>query len=1025
MSRKGSNSIRTIVFSFLFFYCAQARATTPTITSLSPTAGAVGASVTITGTNFGAMQGTSTVKFNLTTGAPTTWSDTSIVVNVPTGTTTGNVVVKVGFTSSNGVSFTVLPTPSISSLSPTSGAAGTPVTITGTNFGSTQGTGTVAFNGTPATVMVWGAASIAVTVPSGATTGNVIVYASGVNTNGKMFTVVPTPTITNLSPTSGPIGTPVTITGTNFGTAQGTSTVTFNGTPAAAAPWNATSIVAQVPTGATTGNVVVTVSGVASNGSSFTVGTGAVAYIYDELGRLVGVIDPSGNAAGYSYDAVGNITSITRSTASQVSILQFTPKSGPVGTVVTISGTGFSATPSQNTVKFNGTAATVTSSTANQIVTSVPSGTTTGTISVTSPAGSATSSTVFTLTNGSPGPPTISSFTPSIGLAGAAVSITGTNFDPSPINDRTKFNFTSSFASAATSTTATTAVSNGATSGHITMTTPLGSGVSSADFFVPPSPHVAADVVFTGRMSLGQALAVPINTAGKIGLIVFDGTAAQRMSINITNVTIPGQTTVTVYNPDGTTLSSTSANTASGGFLDAQVFPQTGTYTIMVSPTGTNTGSLTLNLYGFTDFAATIAANGQPLTATTTIPGQNAAVTFTGSVNQKVALNINSVSFSGTTNLTIYKPDGSTLVSQQPFFSPGGIFVDTQTLPLAGTYTIYIDPQATNTGSATLTLYNDIDVTGTITPSATGGSASVTITTPGQNAELTFSDTSGQKITLTTSTLTTGSTTISILNPDGSTFYTANVGASGLVFNGLTLTQTGTYTLVINPSGSNTGSVTPVVYNVPSDFTSTITPGGSSVTVTTSPYQNASLTFSGTTNQLVSMIISNDTISSAYLTLYNPDGSTVFSQVLVNTSGYFMDTTSLSQTGTYKFYFAPNNGVSGSATFTLYNIVNTTGSVTVNGFGVRVTLSTPGQNGKLTFSGTANQLVTVHVATNTTGGVTVALLNTTGGTMTSSSFSGASGTLAQQTLPTAGTYTVSIIHSGTNTGSLTISVTSP
>ena len=42
-----------------------------------------GASVTITGTNFGATQGTSTVKFNGTAAAPTSWAATSIVVPVP------------------------------------------------------------------------------------------------------------------------------------------------------------------------------------------------------------------------------------------------------------------------------------------------------------------------------------------------------------------------------------------------------------------------------------------------------------------------------------------------------------------------------------------------------------------------------------------------------------------------------------------------------------------------------------------------------------------------------------------------------------------------------------------------------------------------------------------------------------------------------------------------------------------------------------------------------------------------------
>ena len=74
------------------------------------------------------------------------------------------------------------------------------------------------------------------------------------------------PTITSLAPTSGPVGTAVTITGTNFGATQGTSTVTFNGTTATPTSWSATSIVVPVPAGATTGNVVVTVGGLASNG---------------------------------------------------------------------------------------------------------------------------------------------------------------------------------------------------------------------------------------------------------------------------------------------------------------------------------------------------------------------------------------------------------------------------------------------------------------------------------------------------------------------------------------------------------------------------------------------------------------------------------------------------------------------------------------------------------------------------------------------------------------------------------------
>src|SRR5436309_2425334 len=92
------------------------------------------------------------------------------------------------------------------------------------------------------------------------------------------------PSITSLNPTSGQVNTTVTITGTNFGSAQGANTVTFNGTSAGtASTWNATTIVVTVPTGATTGNVVVTVGGLASNGVNFTV-TGPPASITPTAG---------------------------------------------------------------------------------------------------------------------------------------------------------------------------------------------------------------------------------------------------------------------------------------------------------------------------------------------------------------------------------------------------------------------------------------------------------------------------------------------------------------------------------------------------------------------------------------------------------------------------------------------------------------------------------------------------------------------------------------------------------------------
>lgn len=241
----------------------------PYIDRLSPSSGAPGTLLTITGSQFGATQGQG-VTFNGIATLVSSWSDTSIAVRVPAGASTGGVTVTNGSNvTSNAVNFTV---PLIvTGLSTNSGPVGASVSISGTGFGATQGSSAVTFNGAVATVSSWGASGIVATVPSGATTGNLVVTVSGANSNGLNFTVLPTPVITSLSATAGPVTTPITITGTGFGTTQGTSTVTFNGVAATISSWSATSVSTAVPVGAATGNVTVVLDGVASNGLNFTV----------------------------------------------------------------------------------------------------------------------------------------------------------------------------------------------------------------------------------------------------------------------------------------------------------------------------------------------------------------------------------------------------------------------------------------------------------------------------------------------------------------------------------------------------------------------------------------------------------------------------------------------------------------------------------------------------------------------------------------------------------------------------------
>ena len=161
----------------------------PMISVLNPTSGSVGDAVRLTGTSFGGSQGTSTVTFNGVKATATSWSDRTIDVRVPTGASSGSVVVTVGGQASNGVAFTVtVPAqPWINDISPPDGVVGTAVTISGVNFGNT---GSVTFNATYGSPSSWSDTSISVEVPGGATSGPVVVRANGQDSNSVHFLVI-------------------------------------------------------------------------------------------------------------------------------------------------------------------------------------------------------------------------------------------------------------------------------------------------------------------------------------------------------------------------------------------------------------------------------------------------------------------------------------------------------------------------------------------------------------------------------------------------------------------------------------------------------------------------------------------------------------------------------------------------------------------------------------------------------------------------------------------------------------------
>jgi YD repeat-containing protein len=767
--------------------------------------------------------------------------------------------------------------------------------------------------------------------------------------------------------------------------------------------------------------------------------SGPVQYVYDELGRLVGVIAANGDAAAYHYDAVGNLLSITRSTASQVSIIEFTPNGGSVGQVVTIYGTGFSATAGLNTVSFNGTAAAISTATTTTLVVTVPSGATTGTIAVTSPNGSATSGDPFTVA--ASGAPTISGFTPTIGVAGTAVTISGTNFDPTAGQTIPKFNGRVTDPTAVSATSISAPVPTARASGRIAVLTPAGKAVSVDDFIVPPSPYTATDVAVSGRIPFGTATTITVSTAGKIGLWLFDGSVGQRVSLRGTNGS-SGQVVgcdhpVSLRRPDNTVQAS--ACMESSGFMDTVTLLSADTFSLMHDPAGTATGSVTLTLYNVpADFTGTISAGGSAQTVSTTVPGQNAELTFAGVSGQRISL-VGTNGMSGQVlgcdvNVSIVQPDGNVLATPTCMENSG--FIDVKTLPAAGTYRIVVNPVDIATGSLTLTLHDvPADYSGSITPG--GSAATVSTTTAGQNGALTFTGTAGQRISLVGSNGLSGQilgcdVNVSILNPDATVLAAATCMEGSGFIDVKTLPSSGTYTILVDPVSTATGSVTLTLYDVPADYTASITPGGSAVTAsTTTQGQNAQLTFQGTAGQRVSLSGTNGMSGQIFfacdvhVTILNPGGSVLAPATCMEGSG-FIDVRTLATSGTYTIVVDPASTATGSLTLTLHDVpADTTGTISIGGSAVDVPLSTPGQNGTLTFSGTSGQQVTVRMTGNTFGSLTVKVLKPDGTQLTATTSSAASFNLSTQTLPTTGTYTVVIDPASWNTGTVSITVTNP
>lgn len=217
-------------------------------------------------------------------------------------------------------------------------------------------------------------------------------------------------------------------------------------------------------------------------------------YVYDDLGRLTGVVDGTGNVAVYTYDSVGNLLSIERFTpaGTGVGVFLLAPTRALVGANIQIQGFGFDPTPGNNQVTFNGTAATVVSSTPTTIIVSVPSGATSGTVSVTNANGTANSPHPFTVLV----PPIVTGMTPNRAAQGTTSQLAIGGFN---LADATAVTFTQAGLSAT--------VVGGATANSLPITLSVGVAVPPGSY--PFSVVGPAGTVQSGAVTVTVTTPVP------------------------------------------------------------------------------------------------------------------------------------------------------------------------------------------------------------------------------------------------------------------------------------------------------------------------------------------------------------------------------------------------------------------------------------------------------------------------------------------------------------------------------------
>jgi uncharacterized protein (TIGR02145 family) len=429
---------------------------TPEILDINPLSARIGDEVTINGFNFGDVKdksilsfiGKDAVEFN-------NWSDTLIKVIVPKGAQSGSLSVTVNGIKSNDINISIIPF--ISQIYPKSAGITEYISVYGSGFGNVK-SGEFSFNNDKAIEYPqWTDSYLSVTVPKGARSGMAFLTVNGIKSNEFNFNVIQH--IISIQPDSAQVGDLVVLKGTKFGSKQGNGLVYFSSTPVIEYKiWSDTEISLIVPDKARSGRVKANINDLSSNNVQFYL-IPYISYLMLDSARLNSTVLITGTGFGdfqnngeVSFNGVkaeiytgwscksiavkvptaakSGIVSVTiediksNEAAFTVlpSIISISPTAANIGDEIAIKGVSFTDTKGSNFVSFGSIKATEYTNWSDTLIkVKVPVGTTTGSMLATI-GSNTTNAVLFTIK------PKISSISPTSGLVGHFITISGSDF---------------------------------------------------------------------------------------------------------------------------------------------------------------------------------------------------------------------------------------------------------------------------------------------------------------------------------------------------------------------------------------------------------------------------------------------------------------------------------------------------------------------------------------------------------------------------------------------------------------------